>query len=56
MKPIEVKMTVAEDNVEVAMTVEQNLEFKGNIVTYYTGSEAPSASLGEDGDIYVVIS
>lgn len=23
------------------------------IITYYTGSSAPSASLGEDGDIYL---
>ena len=23
------------------------------VVTYYTGSSAPSASLGEDGDIYL---
>lgn len=24
-----------------------------NIVTYYTGSSAPSSSLGNDGDIYL---
>lgn len=25
------------------------------IITYYTGTSAPSASLGEDGDIYLKV-
>lgn len=26
---------------------------ESEVVTYYTGSSAPSASLGQDGDIYL---
>lgn len=26
-----------------------------DVITYYTGSSAPSASLGEDGDIYLKV-
>lgn len=27
----------------------------GDFITYYTGSGAPSSSLGEDGDIYLEV-
>ena len=52
---IEVMMTVAQTTEEYEMTVETDVEFKGNYVTYYTGTGSPAASLGEDGDIYVVV-
>ena len=52
---IEVMMTVAQTTEEYEMALETDVEFKGNYVTYYTGSSAPSASFGKNGDIYVVV-
>lgn len=54
MRPVEVKMSVAEDEVAVDMKLETNLEFRGTLVDYYVGTGVPSADLGQDGDIYVV--
>ena len=52
---MEISMTVENTTEEYAMALETDVEFKGNYVTYYTGIGSPAASLGEDGDIYVVV-
>ena len=52
---MEVMMTVAQTEEEYDMTLETDVEFKGNYVTYYTGTSAPSNSLGVNGDIYVKV-
>lgn len=44
-------MNTCELELEVKETFEIN---PANYVTLYTGTEAPSDSLGEDGDVYLM--